>query len=117
VWENVQKKGWGGGGGRGGDGIMQGVGPRIRGVQEVGGSHGDVMTRMPTPESVTATNLSEPVGPPQATDLHPRAFGVGRFVHVIPSGLVMTLVVVLPMIATATKVSFPAGPAQVTLCQ
>jgi hypothetical protein len=51
---------------------------------------GEVITRFSTPENDTATNNSEPEGPPYVTERHSLSAAEVRFVHVRPSGEVIT---------------------------
>jgi hypothetical protein len=96
------------------DGVVEGVGV-LEGV--LGGVNEDDMARLPVPLRATATKRCAPVGPPQATDCQKLLFrGVVPVVHVMPSGLVITLVP-YPVPDTATNLSAPVGPPQTTLCQ
>ena len=63
---------------------------------------GDVITRFPTPEYDTATNNSEPKGPPDVTEDQSLFAAEVRFVHVRPSGEVITRFPT-PIIDTATN--------------
>jgi len=65
------------------------------------------------PLAATATNVSDPAGPPHVTDVQSLSAALDRIVHLTPSGLVITLLPV-PLAATATNVSDPAGPPHVT---
>ena len=69
----------------------------------------EVITRFPTPELATATNFSDPAGPPQVTDCQLLFAAEDRAVQLTPSTEVITRFPV-PDAATATYTFDPAGP-------
>ena len=73
----------------------------------------EVITRLPIPDCATATNNSEPEGPPKITDKYCKSAAEVRIVQEIPSGEVITRLFV-PEADTATNILEPEEPPKIT---
>jgi len=70
----------------------------------------DVITRSPVPDAATATNNSDPTGPPCTIETQLLSAADDRRVHVMPSTDVITRLPIPVYAATATKYLEPTGP-------